>query len=108
MREPEFFVKCRFVSFQYGDRVQTFPLDSESLLFKVFGWRSTGVKDVNKREIFEGDRVKFGEYDRTGVVEFRNAMFVIAHDNSERFTVLGNTPNFVTVEVIGHIAEETS
>ena len=79
---------------------------SSSYLTETSGWLSSGVKDVNNREIFEGDRVKFGEYERTGVVEFRNAMFVIAHDNSERFTVLGNTPNFVTVEIVGHAAED--
>ena len=54
----------------------------------------------------EGVRVKFGEHEHTGTVNFRNAMFVIDHDDSNRVTVLGNTVGFVYVEVIGHIAED--
>ena len=72
----------------------------------VHGWLGTGMSDRNGVEIFEGDRVKFGEHDNTGVIEFSNSMFIIQHDDSYRFTVLGNTAGFVDVEVVGHIAEE--
>ena len=79
----------------------------DDFVFDVYGWLGSGITDKNGKEIYEGDRVKFGEHEHTGVVEFRNAMFVIARDNSNCVTVLGNTPNFVTVEVVGHISEET-
>lgn len=73
---------------------------------EMYGWLGSGIFDRNGREIYEGDRVKFGELGNTGVIEFSNSMFVIQHDNSYRFTVLGNTAGFVDVEVVGHIAEE--
>ena len=69
------------------------------------GWLGSGVKDKNGVEIFEGDRVSFGEHDNTGTVNSRNAMFVIDHDDCDKFTVLGNTIGFVDVEVVGHITE---
>lgn len=69
-------------------------------------WLGTGVNDKNGVEIYEGDKVVFGELDKTGTVNFRNAMFVIDHDNSDNFTVLGNTAGFVKIEVVGHVTEE--
>jgi len=93
MKEPTHNIKRYFIPFT---------------VFKepVHGWLGSRVKDKNDCEIFEGDRVKFGELGNTGTVRFRNAMFVIGHDHSDKFTVLGNTVGFVDVEVVGHIAEE--
>lgn len=68
-------------------------------------WLGSGINDINGQEIFEGDIVTFGEHDTKGTVIFADAMFQIAHD--DKFTILGKCKDFVAVEVIGHIEEET-
>ena len=78
---------------------------SYGYLDDAHGWLGSGIFDRNGVEIYEGDRVKFGELGNTGTVRFGNAMFVIDHDHADKFTVLGNTVGFVDVEVVGHIAE---
>lgn len=67
-------------------------------------WLGSGINDHNGVEIFEGDKVIFGERDTQGVIVFKDAMFQIKH--SDKFTALGNCQGFIEVEVIGHIAEE--
>lgn len=69
-------------------------------------WLGSGINDINGQEIFEGDIVKFGEHDTKGTIIFANGMFQIAH--GDKFTILGKCVGFVSVEVIGHIEEETN
>ena len=66
-------------------------------------WLGSGINDKHGHEIFEGDKVVFGEHDTEGVIVFKDAMFKIAH--GDKFTVLGNCPGFIDIEVIGHIEE---
>ena len=66
-------------------------------------WLGSGVNDINGREIYEGDKVVFGEHDTEGVIVFKDAMFQIAH--GDKFTVLGKCQGFIDVEVVGHIKE---
>lgn len=72
-------------------------------------WLGSGINDRNGVEIFEGDKVVFGEYDTQGVIIFKDAMFQIAYDaddGKELFCILGRCRDFLDVEVVGHIAEE--
>ena len=48
----------------------------------------TGINDKHGHEIYEGDKVIFGEHDTEGVIVFKDAMFKIAH--GDKFTTLGN------------------
>lgn len=73
------------------------------------GWLGSGIADKNGTEIYEGDKVVFGEYDTEGVIVFKDAMFQIAYDaddGKELFCILGRCRDFLDVEVVGHIAEE--
>lgn len=67
-------------------------------------WLGSGIKDKHGYEIYEGDKVIFGEHDTQGVIVFKDAMFQIKH--GDKFTVLGNCQGFIEVEVIGHIEED--
>jgi len=66
-------------------------------------WLGSGITDKNGREIYEGDKVVFGEYDTQGIIVFKDAMFQIKH--ADKFTVLGNCQGFIDIEVVGHIEE---
>lgn len=72
------------------------------------GWLTTGVKDCKGREIFEGDKVIFGEFEKEGVIIFKDGAFGIAHKEFEKelFISLYRAKDFLQVEVVGHITEE--
>ena len=72
------------------------------------GWLASGIKDKNGVEIFEGDKVIFGEDDSEGVIVFKNAMFQIKfmRYGVETYSVLGHAKEFLAIEVVGHIEED--
>lgn len=71
------------------------------------GWLATGINDCKGREIFEGDKVIFGELEKEGVIIFKDGAFGIAHKEFEKelFISLYRAKDFLQVEVIGHITE---
>ena len=72
------------------------------------GWLATGINDCKGREIFEGDKVVFGELEKQGVITFTVGSFGISfeQDGKYLFCPLRQTKGFIDVEVIGHITEE--
>lgn len=72
------------------------------------GWLTTGVKDCKGREIFEGNKIIFGELEKEGVIIFKDGAFGIAHKEFEKelFISLYRAKDFLQVEVVGHITEE--
>ena len=61
------------------------------------GWLGSGVTDCNGVEIYEGDRVRFG--DRDYPVEFRNGALTV---DGAPLVMYGNGDD---LEVVGHITE---
>lgn len=70
-------------------------------------WLASGVTDKNGREIFEGDKVIFGDLEFQGAVIFRNGTLGVEfkHFDKERFTSLNDLVGFVEIEVVGHITD---
>ena len=76
--------------------------------FQVYGWLASGLYDRNGKEIFEGDKVIFGDLEFQGVVIFKNGALGVefSHFCKERFTTLDSLIGFTEIEVVGHVAEE--
>ena len=70
-------------------------------------WLASGVTDKNGREIFEGDKVIFGDLRFHGVVTCRNGALGITfkHFCKERFTTLDSLIGFTEFEIVGHITD---
>lgn len=69
------------------------------------GWLGSGVEDVNGKEIYEGDIVQVETFEKdAATVEFRNGAFWLGN------LILADLPviYYPTLEIVGHIAEETS
>ncbi|MBR4381996.1 MAG: hypothetical protein IKP64_00400 [Selenomonadaceae bacterium] len=71
-------------------------------------WLATGVTDKNGVEIYEGDKVIFGDLEFQGVVVFRNGALGIdfIHFSKQHFTPLVNLIGFTEIEVVGHAEDE--
>lgn len=79
--------------------------DYHSSYFEKYGYnfkviQYTGLKDKNKKEIYEGDIVRTSEH--IGVVEYYKGMYCINVDNSFKLSMY-ETNEFM--EVIGNIYE---
>lgn len=101
MKEPDHKVKRHFVPFSNKEK----PHWNE---YPVHGWLGSGVKDKNGVEIYEGDKVIFGDLEFQGVVVFCNGALGIdfIHFSKQHFTPLVNLIGFTELEIIGHISEE--
>lgn len=103
MKEPDHKVKRHIVPFSRKE----IPYWSHH---SVHGWLGSGVNDKNGVEIYEGDKVVFGDLEMQGVVIFHNGALGIEfnHFCKDRFTPLDNLIGFTEIEVVGHVAEEAT
>lgn len=86
----------------YGD---VFKWLKEGQPIEIMQW--TGLRDMNEKEIYEADRIKFSgtKYDTaTATVEFRDGKFVLALDDSEYG--YRDISGWKNVTVIGNIHEK--
>lgn len=70
-------------------------------------WLGSGVKDKNGVEIFEGDKVIFGDLEFQGVVVFKNGALGVEfnHFCKERFMPLDSLIGFTEFEIVGHVTD---
>lgn len=103
----------KFVKYSGDDKPADFHVTEER------GWLGSGITDCNGVEIFEGDIVKeifppdCANYDGRQLVIFRRGKFLLVRECYwARLETCGATPlswaGSNGIEVVGHIAEETS
>lgn len=84
----------------FHDLVNQKEVIEEELFDNIILMQSTGLHDVNGKEIFEGDIVKYWE--NIGYIEFYQGSWVINWNDGSLFDLYDNDNN---LEVLGNIHE---
>lgn len=84
----------------FHDLVNQKQVIEEELFDNIILMQSTGLHDVNGKEIFEGDIVKYWE--NIGYIEFYQGSWVINWNDGSLFDLYDNDNN---LEVLGNIHE---